>query len=169
MIEDTSDRKTTERELEKERNFISAVLNVAGALVIVLAPGGRIVRFNHACETTTGYTFGEVEVGRARRYGRPLSLIMFDIDHFKTINDTYGHLFGDFVLKSIASLVKGNIRNADFLERWGEEEFMVLAPETSLEEARAMAEKLRVLFRGVLFREDRHHNRKLRSNPFRKR
>ena len=83
------------------------------------------------------------EIQRAKRYKRPLSLIIFDIDHFKKINDTYGHKVGDEVLKALSKLIKKNIRKIDFAARWGGEEFVILAPETNVEGAKKLAEKLR--------------------------
>ena len=83
------------------------------------------------------------EMKRAIRYHRSLSIIMFDIDHFKLVNDTYGHLAGDSVLKEVASIVQANLRANDSLGRWGGEEFMVVLPETSIEGARAIADKMR--------------------------
>ncbi|WP_018872471.1 sensor domain-containing diguanylate cyclase [Thioalkalivibrio sp. ALJ16] len=85
----------------------------------------------------------ESEMERSRRYGRPLSLIMFDIDHFKDFNDDYGHETGDEVLKRLAVTVREGLREADSLGRWGGEEFLVVVPETSGSGAEAMAEKLR--------------------------
>jgi len=83
------------------------------------------------------------EIERFRRYNEPLSLLMFDIDNFKDVNDTYGHSIGDFVLKKIADIAKETIRKIDYLVRWGGEEFMIISPETNLEKARALAERLR--------------------------
>ncbi|MBZ0157785.1 MAG: diguanylate cyclase [Alphaproteobacteria bacterium] len=91
------------------------------------------------------------ETERAKRYGSPLSLLMFDIDRFKGINDTYGHQTGDSVLRTVSSLVRENIRSVDFFGRWGGEEFMVLLPETSLEDAVIVAEKLRKLLENHSF------------------
>lgn len=85
------------------------------------------------------------EEERFRRYGLPFSLIMLDIDHFKQINDRYGHHTGDDVLRQFARLVSGNIRQNDILARWGGEEFMILLPNNRLAEASALAEKLRRL------------------------
>lgn len=85
----------------------------------------------------------EKEVVRARRYQRPLSLILFDIDHFKAVNDTYGHLIGDQVLRVLSSRVKKAVRSTDFVCRYGGEEFLVLMPECDRDEALAMAERLR--------------------------
>jgi diguanylate cyclase (GGDEF)-like protein len=85
----------------------------------------------------------EKELLRARRHSRPLSLLMFDIDHFKVVNDTHGHLAGDFVLKDVARTVQSRIRRDEVLARYGGEEFSILLPETGLEGARALAEILR--------------------------
>ena len=71
----------------------------------------------------------EREIGRAQRYRRELSLIMFDIDHFKKINDTYGHLAGDYVLKQLAQRCKREIRREDCFARYGGEEFAIVLPE----------------------------------------
>lgn len=78
------------------------------------------------------------------RYKRPLSIIMFDIDHFKNINDTYGHDKGDAVLKDISQEIKSKLRASDNFARWGGEEFMILLPETNLDDACNVAEKLRI-------------------------
>ena len=86
---------------------------------------------------------GEKEVGRARRYRRPLSLILFDIDHFKRVNDSHGHLIGDHVLEVLTRLVGKTTRATDIVCRYGGEEFIVLMPEASREEGLAMAERLR--------------------------
>ncbi len=87
----------------------------------------------------------DYEIERAKRYRSPLSLIIFDIDHFKSINDTYGHLIGDSVLTEIAQLVKNNIRSTDIFARWGGEEFVILAPNIKKEQAKVLAEKIRKL------------------------
>lgn len=79
----------------------------------------------------------------ASRYQTPLSLIMYDIDHFKRVNDTYGHQAGDDVLIEITRLVSTSIRDSDLLARWGGEEFMIVVPNASSGEAAALAEKLR--------------------------
>jgi diguanylate cyclase (GGDEF)-like protein len=86
---------------------------------------------------------GEKEVGRARRYQRPLSLIFFDIDEFKKVNDTHGHLIGDQVLQVLTKLVTKTTRATDVVCRYGGEEFIVLMPEANREEGLAMAERLR--------------------------
>ncbi|MGC8554810.1 MAG: sensor domain-containing diguanylate cyclase [Candidatus Acidulodesulfobacterium sp.] len=88
----------------------------------------------------------------AKRYGRPFSIIMFDIDKFKNINDTFGHETGDYILKALAKAVKKELRNTDFFARYGGEEFMVLAPETSFETALELAERLRLRIENNDFR-----------------
>lgn len=87
----------------------------------------------------------EAELQRARRYGSEVSLIMFDLDHFKEVNDTHGHAMGDHVLKEVARLVACNIRSHDVFGRWGGEEFMVFTPKTGYNQAIILAEKLRSL------------------------
>lgn len=85
----------------------------------------------------------EKEIPRARRHRRPLSLVMFDIDHFKGVNDNFGHLAGDYVLKELATLVKGRLRPDDIFARYGGEEFCAALPETALEGSAHIAEDLR--------------------------
>jgi two-component system cell cycle response regulator len=79
----------------------------------------------------------------ARRYGKPLSLLLCDIDHFKTVNDTYGHPVGDTVLRGVAKLLSAQARAVDQLARYGGEEFAVILPETDTSAARALAERIR--------------------------
>lgn len=99
------------------------------------------------------------EVDRHKRYGHPLSLIMFDIDHFKQINDTYGHQCGDSILQAIATLISSSIRKEDTLARYGGEEFCCLLPETTLEAAMILAERFRKKIADHLFlcQEDSVH------------
>jgi len=85
----------------------------------------------------------EREIPRARRHGRPLALVMLDIDHFKRINDTFGHLAGDYVLKELATLVKSRLRPDDVIARYGGEEFGVVLPETPIAGGASIAEDLR--------------------------
>jgi len=85
----------------------------------------------------------EHEFQRARRYQRPLSVVMLDIDHFKRVNDTYGHATGDQVLRAVAARCRETLRAIDFMGRVGGEEFILLLPENGLEGARRAAERLR--------------------------
>jgi len=83
------------------------------------------------------------EIERTKRKSRPLSIAMFDIDHFKEVNDAHGHHVGDYVLKTLSQIAKRNIRDIDYLIRWGGEEFLVIALDTELKGAEVMAEKIR--------------------------
>lgn len=85
----------------------------------------------------------EEELERAKRTGTEFSLIMLDLDHFKNINDRYGHRAGDLVLKSMVDMIKNRIRKIDTLARWGGEEFLILLPETASNQAVVVAEELR--------------------------
>jgi diguanylate cyclase (GGDEF)-like protein len=87
--------------------------------------------------------FLEREMARCQRHGRPLSLVLFDLDHFKLVNDGFGHLTGDEVLREVAKLVREQVRREDCFARYGGEEFAVVLTETNLEAARAFAERLR--------------------------
>ena len=81
----------------------------------------------------------------ATHHGRPLSVVMLDIDHFKVINDTHGHAAGDAALVDVAAVLTGALRQGDVVARWGGEEFLLLLPDTQLEDAVALAERLRGL------------------------
>ncbi|OJT18425.1 GGDEF domain-containing protein [Archangium sp. Cb G35] len=85
----------------------------------------------------------EREMGRCHRYGRPLTLMMFDIDFFKKINDVHGHLAGDYVLRELAQTIKRMVRKEQCFARYGGEEFSLVVPEDGLEKARIFAEKIR--------------------------
>ena len=85
----------------------------------------------------------EEEIERTRRTGSGFSLVMLDIDRFKSINDRFGHNAGDLVLKSMAEMIKNRIRKIDTLARWGGEEFVLLLPDTPVENAARLAEELR--------------------------
>lgn len=85
----------------------------------------------------------EHELARARRYGTPLSAVLIDLDHFKRINDTYGHDAGDLVLRNVGKLILGSVRSVDVAARYGGEEICVLLPQTGAEGAQAFAEALR--------------------------
>jgi diguanylate cyclase (GGDEF)-like protein/hemerythrin-like metal-binding protein len=91
------------------------------------------------------------EMERARRYWHPLSAILFDLDNFKQVNDTWGHAVGDEVLLRIACMARAQVREPDGVYRWGGEEFLILTPHTQLTGAANLAEKLR-----AAFAEERH-------------
>ncbi len=87
----------------------------------------------------------EHQIARSKRYGEIFSVLMFDIDYFKKVNDTYGHYVGDLVLKKLSELISNNIREVDSFGRWGGEEFMLLLNKANQSEALYIAEKLRRL------------------------
>ena len=92
-----------------------------------------------------------IEVERERRYKRPLSLLMIDIDDFKSCNDKHGHLMGDVVLQQVGTLVKKSTRGCDYVARYGGEEFAVILPETTKQEALVVAERIRASIAEHLF------------------
>jgi len=91
------------------------------------------------------------ELSRSNRYERPASFLLFDIDHFKKINDKFGHQMGDRVLVELSKTVRSNIRLTDFFARWGGEEFVILTSETQMSSAKKMAQKLLALSRNLPF------------------
>ncbi|HEY3787341.1 MAG TPA: GGDEF domain-containing protein [Urbifossiella sp.] len=98
--------------------------------------------------------FLDREVARSQRHKRPLSILMFDIDKFKTINDTHGHLCGDFVLRELAECIRGTIRKEDMFARSGGEEFCMVLVETGPVEAMGAAERVRTAIERHPFRFD---------------
>lgn len=84
-----------------------------------------------------------IEILRSRRHQRNLSIIMLDIDHFKHINDNFGHHAGDIVLQQVVNVIKNTLRQSDMFGRYGGEEFLIVCPETSQDEAMIVAEKVR--------------------------
>ena len=92
---------------------------------------------------------GEME--RAKRFNRPLSMVMLDIDYFKKVNDTFGHSIGDYVLKALADIVRKHMRKVNHFIRWGGEEFMIIAVETDLKGAAVLSERIRKAIVGYRF------------------
>lgn len=84
------------------------------------------------------------EIDRSHRYHRPLALLMGDVDHFKQVNDRYGHQVGNIVLQSVAEIFASDVRNTDIAARYGGEEFALILPETTGDEARVVAEHIRI-------------------------
>jgi diguanylate cyclase (GGDEF)-like protein len=103
--------------------------------------------------------FLDRELARSGRYSRPLTLLMIDIDRFKSINEDLGHLGGDFTLREIAARIKGNIRKEELFARYGGEEFAVVLPETGREGALVLGERLRRVIEALPFRyEDKSYH-----------
>ncbi len=144
-------------------------LPIAGAIAALLSPLITIhfIRLGHQLDRaeeemrrlasidslTQAYTRGhflelaEKEVLRARRYGHPLALLLLDIDHFKSVNDSNGHSAGDRVLRAAVDLFQRQIRRSDLLGRYGGEEFLILLPETDVAGAGVVAERIRAALR----------------------
>jgi diguanylate cyclase len=122
VIRDITDRKKVEQELEQlaQTDFLTGL------------PNRRYFM-----------TLAEQELSRTIRYGGPLAVLMMDIDHFKKINDTYGHKMGDIVLQTLADLYRGALRNIDIVGRIGGEEFAAVLPQTDGKSALELAERLR--------------------------
>ncbi len=109
-----------------------------------------------------------LEAERFRRFSLPLSMIIIDIDHFKSVNDTYGHNAGDAVLKYLTEVVQKNIRKIDIFARWGGEEFLVLSPGTNIDEMQLLAEKLRLAVDNATFPEIHHITISIGVSSFKK-
>ena len=96
--------------------------------------------------------FLDREMARCARYDRPLALILFDLDHFKKVNDNFGHLAGDYVLKQAADLIsQSTIRKEECFARYGGEEFVILLPDTVSDRGRILAEKIRTMIKDEVF------------------
>lgn len=96
------------------------------------------------------------QIERSRRHGQPICGMMIDLDHFKQINDEYGHLSGDLVLQNFSKILKRNFRQIDILGRYGGDEFFAILPDTSLSSARTVAERLRQSVSESVFSVDDH-------------
>lgn len=127
---------TLQRELVKK----NAQLERLNAEVRRLA---LVDELTHVYNRRGFFELGRQEVARAKRFGTPLSAIMMDLDHFKWVNDTYGHVVGDEVLAEVALRCKQELREVDVFGRYGGEELVVLLPETEVEQACITAERLR--------------------------
>ncbi|WP_287155314.1 diguanylate cyclase [Candidatus Solincola tengchongensis] len=136
------------------RRDAPSILNLVSNQLVMIVDNSRLYEGAKRMAITDGLTriynhrffqeLFEKEYKRSLRYNTVFSFIMLDIDFFKRINDTYGHLFGDEILKETASLIKGCLRSMDILARYGGEEFAILLPETDLESAVQTAERIRM-------------------------
>ncbi|MEA2092188.1 MAG: diguanylate cyclase, partial [Campylobacterota bacterium] len=96
----------------------------------------------------------DVEVDRVDRYGSSFAVLMFDIDNFKLVNDTYGHDVGDYVLKKLSEVISMHMRKSDTFIRWGGEEFLIISVHLDKNEAMIFAQKLRVAIESYKFDSD---------------
>jgi diguanylate cyclase (GGDEF)-like protein len=121
------------------------------------AAEGRLKRLASTDELTQAFNrskFEEIigrEMDRAAHLRLPLSVIIFDIDRFKAVNDSFGHLTGDHVLRTLANIARESIRDTDYLVRWGGEEFLIVSPGTGIDKAMLVAERLRQLMGAHVF------------------
>ena len=129
MVYDVTDIATGKRALEKANKQLEK-LSMTDKLTGLLNRG-------------TWESLIDAEYERYRRYGQPTCLVMFDIDHFKPVNDTYGHLAGDEVIKFTADVMRASLRQSDMPGRYGGEEFGIILPETDAEGARIICERIR--------------------------
>jgi diguanylate cyclase (GGDEF)-like protein len=129
------------------------------AFVLALIIGGLVIFVGRAFDTTERESLSDPltglanrrflqeillrELRRAQRSNQPFALMIVDIDHFKVVNDTYGHNAGDEMLEQLAGIMLSSVRATDFVVRYGGEEFVILLPETRLADAQQVAEKLR--------------------------
>jgi two-component system, cell cycle response regulator len=156
-LESTNGTYLNDREVLEETPLRSGDYVKVGGSIFKFLSGGNIESLYHEeiyqLTIVDGLTsihnkryfldFLEREMGRCHRYNRALSMLMFDIDRFKQINDTHGHLAGDYVLRELAMAVRQRIRKEECFARYGGEEFAAVMPEAGSENARRFAEKLR--------------------------
>jgi diguanylate cyclase (GGDEF)-like protein len=140
--------------------YTGRTLTVASAAVVLIAMLASFRRLKAAAEFNaaydgltalanrrSAYDSAAAMIARARRTGTPLSVVMFDLDRFKQINDSYGHAAGDEVLRCVASTLRATVRDGDLSARLGGEEFAVVLPDAGLQDARVVAERLRAQLR----------------------
>jgi len=108
------------------------------------------------CNKTHFHEAFERDAARVKRYGGDLGLVLFDVDHFKHKNDTFGHLAGDHILRELATVVAHKVRRIDLFARVGGEEFAILTPEPTVAGVKSVAEKVRVVIAAHVFRYEAH-------------
>lgn len=144
MDQHRRDKERIEREAKEHLALMveerTAELNAARLEAEQLANTDMLTQLNNR---RAFYAIGEVLVQNSQRYRRPVSVLMLDIDYFKAVNDRYGHAVGDEVLRATARVLLEQVRDADVVGRLGGEEFAILLPETRLEEAAILAERIR--------------------------
>ncbi|MRJ02196.1 MAG: GGDEF domain-containing protein [Epsilonproteobacteria bacterium] len=144
------------------QNFILGTLLILSLLLLIYAGLFIYYRLRELATTDeltgalnrrTFYEMARREVSRSQRHGKPFSVVIFDIDRFKEINEKEGYGVGDYIIATVAQLVKSHIRSYDLLFRWGGEEFIIIAPETDIEGGKALAEKIVELIREYPFQK----------------
>ena len=137
--------------------WVNAFIGI-GIATLLIQRIGSLQQRNALTDALTGllnrhalYPILNQELDRSARYARPFSIILFDIDEFKAVNDTFGHMEGDKVLKELSTLVSGLLRKTDYAGRWGGEEFLLILPETDTAEAVILAERIRMKIEDTFF------------------
>jgi len=156
------------KDITEEKRLLQIVAEITGTALENIELFNKIENIA-ITDTLTGlwnrsYLFKQFshDLEVARKKLRPISIIMFDLDHFKTFNDTYGHLVGDKVLKEFAKVLKSRIHGKDWVARYGGEEFLMVLPETTKDEAFHTAENIRKDIENMDFNIDKSLNLKLR-------
>jgi diguanylate cyclase (GGDEF)-like protein len=144
LAEDVTDRLRLERELSQRQRELEQVNH---QLFLASVTDDLTGVFNRGHLTQRAH----IEVERAKRYGRPLTCLFLDLDHFKQINDTWGHAAGDRVLRRFAQMLSEHLRSSDLVGRYGGEEFVVLLTDTDALSVHAIAEKIRKFTRAARF------------------
>jgi diguanylate cyclase (GGDEF)-like protein/PAS domain S-box-containing protein len=142
-IQDVTARKQTESELLTTKESLEAAnreLQIALAREQQLSHTDALTGINNRRHL---FELAENKIAIASRYQQPLAVMMFDIDHFKMVNDTHGHAIGDVILKHVAQIACSELRSADVIGRYGGEEFIILLPMTNAQQARLLAERIR--------------------------
>ncbi len=167
-MESTNGTYVNGEETQDETRLSNGDLLKLGGAVFKFIEGGNIEALYHEeiyrltiLDGLTGVhnkryflEFLEREMTRSTRHGRPLSLAMVDIDHFKQVNDTYGHVTGDHILQSLARLISADMRRDELLARYGGEEFVFVLPETDSTQAELFCERIRRLVEKQVFEFD---------------
>ena len=156
QIEDQKNKLLLKETIISEQKNAMFILAILFIIILVLGINGirqnRLLRDLSQTDTLSGLYNRrfmnkklEEEISKYKRYRTPFSILLVDIDHFKKINDNYGHDKGDFVIKTISSLIRRNIRSSDICSRWGGEEFLILASNSDLKSALKLSENLKEL------------------------
>lgn len=154
---DITERKQAEEELRRTKNAIEEINQILQRAFEREQIASRTDSLTGLFNRRYFFELLEYEFNASRRYQRPLSIAMFDIDLFKQINDTAGHLAGDGVLKQIADLVRGQLRDSDVLSRYGGDEFVILIPSSGAKDTVAMLERVHQIVRSTRIVFDGKH------------
>lgn len=144
-----SERKRAEVELRNAKDALSKAHYELEKSYLQEQQLARIDTLTGINNRRSLFEFAEREVQASMRYHQTLSMILFDVDHFKYINDTYGHLMGDQVLARIAQTVCSELRSVDVIGRYGGDEFIILLPQTSSQEALSLAERIHISVKAI--------------------